>query len=55
MPPKKDKGKGKGKGKGKKGKKEKKPEPEPVLEVIDENSKQFFLVQIKDLEDKLKR
>ena len=53
MPPKK-KGKGKGKGKDDKKKKEK-VEPEPVLEVIDENSKKFFLVQIRDLEDKLKR
>ena len=53
MPPKK-KGKGKGKGKDDKKKKEK-VEPEPVLEVIDENSKKFFLVQLRDLEDKLKR
>ena len=51
MPPKKDKGK---KGKGKKEKKEKE-EKEPALEVVDENTRQFFLLQIKDLEEKLKR
>ncbi len=51
MPPKKDKGK---KGKGKKEKKEKE-EKEPPLEVVDENTRQFFLLQIKDLEEKLKR
>ena len=51
MPPKKEKGKGK---KGKKEKKEKNV-AEPTAEVIDENSRQFFLVQIKDLESKLIR
>ena len=40
MPPKKEKGKGK---KGKKEKKEKNV-AEPTAEVIDENSRQFFLV-----------
>ena len=49
MPPKKDKGK-----KGKKEKKEKE-EKEPTVEVVDENTRQFFLLQIKDLEEKLKR
>lgn len=49
MPPKKDKGK-----KGKKEKKEKNPD-EPLLEIVDENTRQFFLLQIKDLEEKLKR
>lgn len=54
MPPKKGKGKGKkGKGKGK-GKKVK-TEPEPTLEHVDENTKQFFLIQVKDLEEKLNR
>jgi hypothetical protein len=50
MPPKKSKGK---KGKGKKEKSE--PTIGSTGEVIDENSKQFFLVQIRDLEDRLKR
>ncbi|CAF0843075.1 unnamed protein product [Brachionus calyciflorus] len=48
--------KDKGKGKGKKGKaKKEKVEAEPTEEHVDENTKQFFLLQIKDLEDKLKR
>lgn len=48
--------KDKGKGKGKKGKaKKEKIEPEPTIEHVDENTKQFFLLQIKDLEDRLKR
>jgi hypothetical protein len=52
MPPK----KGKGKGKGGKGKEKKvKTEPEPKLEHVDENTKQFFLLQIRDLEEKIKR
>jgi hypothetical protein len=50
MPPKKSKGK-KDKGKKEKG--------EPIVtatgEIVDENSKQFFLIQIRDLEDRLKR
>ena len=53
---KKDKG-GKGKskeGKGKKGKKGSKS-PEPFAEHVDENTKQFFFIQIKDLEERLKR
>jgi hypothetical protein len=50
MPPKKSKGK---KGKGKKEKAE--PTIGSTGEVIDENSKQFFLIQIRDLEDRLKR
>ena len=54
MPPKKGKGKGDKKGKGK-GKDKKKAEAEPKLEHVDENTRQFFLVQIKDLEEKLKR
>lgn len=54
MPPKKGKGKGDKKGKGK-GKDKKKADTEPKLEHVDENSRQFFLVQIKDLEEKLKR
>ena len=45
---KKDKKKGKSK-------KEKKEGPEPVIEVVDETSKQFYLIQIKDLEEKLTR
>jgi len=49
MPPKKEKGK-----KGKKEKKEKE-EKEPAVELVDENTRQFFLLQIKDLEEKLKR
>jgi hypothetical protein len=49
MPPKKEKGK-----KGKKEKKEKE-EKEPAVEHVDENTRQFFLLQIKDLEEKLKR
>lgn len=52
MPPKKGKGKGDKKGKGKE---KKKVEAEPKLEHVDENTRQFFLVQIKDLEEKLKR
>lgn len=54
MPPKKDKSKGKGKGKNGKEKKVK-IDQEPQLEHVDENTKQFFLLQIKDLEEKLKR
>jgi hypothetical protein len=52
MPPKKDKGKGK-KGKGKKEKIE--GIEGPAGETINENSKQFYLYQIKDLEEKLQR
>jgi predicted nucleic acid-binding Zn-ribbon protein len=48
MPPKKGK-------KGKKGKKELKTITTENGETIDENSRQFYLIQIKDLEDKLKR
>lgn len=54
MPPKKKNGKGKGKGKGKKEKNSEGIEG-PGGEIINENSKQFFLYQIKDLEDKLAR
>lgn len=36
-------------------KKEKKDNQEPIVEVIDETSKQFYLLQIKDLEEKLNR
>ena len=51
MPPKKAKGKD-----GKKGKEKKtKIEPEPKLEHVDENTRQFFLIQIRDLEERLKR
>ncbi len=50
MPPKKGKGKG-----DKKGKEKKKVESEPKLEHVDENTRQFFVLQIKDLEEKLKR
>ena len=54
MPPKKKEGKAK-KG-GKKGKKERNSEGgEGVGEIINENSKQFYLYQIKDLEAKLTR
>ena len=43
--------------KGKKGKKEKKDKSDPSDsgETVNENSKQFFLLQIKDLEEKLHR
>ncbi len=51
MPPKKEKGKAK-KGKGKK---EKADGDGPAGETINENSKQFYLYQIKDLEEKLTR
>jgi hypothetical protein len=37
------------------GKKEKKEGPEPIIEIVDETSKQFYLLQIKDLEEKLLR
>ena len=45
----------KDKKKGGKSKKEKKEGPEPVIEIVDETSKQFYLIQIKDLEEKLTR
>ena len=46
----------KGKKKGDKAKKEPKSTDEPKLsEVVDESSKQFYLLQIKDLEQKLLR
>jgi hypothetical protein len=53
---KKEKGGKGGKG-GKEGKKSKKgsKSPEPVGETVNENTKQFFLLQIRDLEDRLKR
>ena len=38
-----------------KSKKEKKEGSEPIIEVVDETSKQFYLLQIKDLEEKLTR
>ncbi len=54
MPPKKKDGKAK-KG-GKKGKKEKNSDGgDGGVETINENSKQFYLYQIKDLEEKLVR
>ncbi len=50
MAPKKEKGKKKGKGK-----KEKADGEGPAGETINESSKQFYLYQIKDLEEKLQR
>ena len=55
MPPKK-KGKGKGKGKGKKDKGAKAPPPpKPIEDPIDDSTREFYLIQIRDLEGRLVR
>lgn len=55
MPPKKKKsGKGKGKGKGRKGA-GKKLVPPSLPPKVDEETKEFFLIQMKDLEERLSR
>ena len=55
MPPKK-KGKGKGKGKGKKDKGAKAPPPPKAIEEpIDDSTREFYLIQIRDLEGRLVR